>query len=160
MISSFNQLNIVYNEIDAELKRNLKKSFKNTTIDHYLQLLNDCKDIWWFLTKRKQKYAAHFTNFSQTNKQFQFNLSFTFFTTIVLKFSIHRNTITEINKKIKEVNFSINSTTEDFISTRTRIKIIKLNIETLKSSSIETFKDFIIKNCFFATKLENSTLQQ
>jgi hypothetical protein len=44
LTSSFNQLNIVYNEIDAELKRDLKKSFKNTTIDDYLQFLNDCKN--------------------------------------------------------------------------------------------------------------------
>jgi hypothetical protein len=64
MISSFNQLNIVYNEIDAELRRDLKKSFRNTTIDDYLQLLNDCKNIWWALTKRNQEYAAYFTNFS------------------------------------------------------------------------------------------------
>jgi hypothetical protein len=45
MTSSFNQLNIVYNEIDAELRRDLKKSSKDITIDDYLQLLNDCKDI-------------------------------------------------------------------------------------------------------------------
>ncbi len=45
MFSSFNQLNIVYNEINAELRRDLKKSSKNTTINDYLQLLNDYKDI-------------------------------------------------------------------------------------------------------------------
>jgi hypothetical protein len=80
MTSSFNQLNIVYNEIDAELKRDLKKSSKNITIDDYLQLLNDCKDIWWSLTKRNQEYSDYLINTSQeTNKQFQFNSSFRFY---------------------------------------------------------------------------------
>jgi hypothetical protein len=79
MTSSFNQLNIVYNEIDVELRRDLKKSFRDTTIDDYLQLLNDCENIWWFLTKRSQEYSAYFTNFSQTNKQFQFNSSVRFY---------------------------------------------------------------------------------
>ncbi len=79
MISLFNQLNIIYNEIDAEFKRDLKKFFKNTTIDDYLQLLNDCKNIWWFLTKLNQEYFAYFTNFSQTSKQFLFNSSFRFY---------------------------------------------------------------------------------
>ncbi len=81
MTSSFNQLNIVYNEIDAKLRRDLKKSSKNITIDDYLQLLNDCKDIWWSLTTRNQKYSEFFTNYSNFNdkQQFQFNSSFRFY---------------------------------------------------------------------------------
>jgi ribosomal protein L17 len=63
LTSSFNQLNIVYNEIDSELRRDLKKSTKNTTIDDYLQLMNDCKNIWWFLTRRNSRYAENFANF-------------------------------------------------------------------------------------------------
>jgi hypothetical protein len=80
LTSSFNQLNIVYNEIDAEFRRDLKKSFKETSIDEYLQFLNDCKDIWWALTKRNQKYSDNFTTFSHaTSKQFQFNADFKFY---------------------------------------------------------------------------------
>jgi DNA-binding transcriptional MerR regulator len=80
MTSTFNQLNIVYNEIDAELRRDLKKSFKDTTIDDYLQFLNDCKNIWWFLVKRNQKSAEYFTNLSyNVNKLFLFNLNVRFY---------------------------------------------------------------------------------
>jgi hypothetical protein len=75
MINFFNQLNIVYNDIDSELRRDLKKSFKDITVDDYLQLLNDCKDVWWFLAARD-----YFTNFSRnTDKSFQFNSIFRFY---------------------------------------------------------------------------------
>jgi hypothetical protein len=91
MTSSFNQLNIVYNEIDAELKRDLKKSSKDITIDDYLQLLNDYKNIWWSLTKRNQEYSDYFINISQeTNKQFQFNSSFRFYDNRFESFSQQR----------------------------------------------------------------------
>jgi hypothetical protein len=66
MTSSFNQLNIVYNDIDVEFRRDLKKSFKNTTIDDYFQLLDECKNIWWSLTRRNSKYSEYFANFSDT----------------------------------------------------------------------------------------------
>jgi hypothetical protein len=78
MTSSFNQLNIVYNDINAEFRRDLKKSFKNTTIDDYLQLRNDCKNIWWFLTRREN--VEYFANFSYTaNKSSQFNSNIRFY---------------------------------------------------------------------------------
>jgi hypothetical protein len=80
MSSSFNQLNIVYNEIDSELRRDLKKSSKNTSINDYLQLLNDYKNIWWSLTRRNQEYAEYFTNSSNAaNKSFQYNSNFRFY---------------------------------------------------------------------------------
>jgi hypothetical protein len=80
MTSTFNQLNIVYNEIDAELQRDLKKSSKDTTIDDYFQFLNDCKNIWWFLAKRNQKFVEYFTNLSyNANKSFLFNSNVRFY---------------------------------------------------------------------------------
>ncbi len=75
MFNFFNQLNIVYNDIDSELKRDLKKWTKDITIEDYLQLLNDCKNIWWFLVERDL-----FTNFyHNTDKSFQFNSIFRFY---------------------------------------------------------------------------------
>jgi hypothetical protein len=71
MINTFNHINIICNEIDAKLKRDLEKSSKNTTIDDYLQFLNDCKNIWWFFAKRNLKYSDYSSNLSQkTNEQF------------------------------------------------------------------------------------------
>jgi hypothetical protein len=78
MINSFNSLNIMYNEIDAELRRDLKKLCKNTTIDDYLQLLNDFKNIWWSLTRRNQNYFSNFSNVTD-KQQFQFNSIFRFY---------------------------------------------------------------------------------
>ncbi len=66
MSSAFNQLNIVYNGIDPELRRDMRKPTKDTTIDDYLQLLNDCKDIWWSLAGRS-------SGLRNTDKPFQFN---------------------------------------------------------------------------------------
>jgi hypothetical protein len=75
LISFFNQLNIVYNDVNLELKRDLKKLLKNTIINDYLQFLNVCKDIWWFLATRD-----FFTNSSRnTDRFFQFNSIFRFY---------------------------------------------------------------------------------
>ena len=45
MNSMFNQLNIIYNEIETTLQKNVKKSSNTITIDKFLQELNKCKKI-------------------------------------------------------------------------------------------------------------------
>ena len=45
MISIFNQLNIIYNEINAELRREFRKSFNIINLNIFLQDLNECKNI-------------------------------------------------------------------------------------------------------------------
>ena len=43
--SMFNQLNIIYNEIETTLKKNLNKSSNTIPINKFLQELNECKKI-------------------------------------------------------------------------------------------------------------------
>ena len=45
MNSMFDQLNIIYNEIETTLKRDLNKSSNTITINNFLQKLNECKKI-------------------------------------------------------------------------------------------------------------------
>ena len=42
-----NQLDIVYNDIDLELRRDIKKPENAITINLFLMTLNDCKYKWW-----------------------------------------------------------------------------------------------------------------
>jgi hypothetical protein len=46
MGSTFNQLNIVYNGVEAKLRRDLQRPTNESTIDEYLQDMNNCKEIW------------------------------------------------------------------------------------------------------------------
>ena len=55
----FNQFNIIYNEIEVKLKRDLKRSTNMNTINEYFEELNECKQFWWKLTndrKIQKKY--------------------------------------------------------------------------------------------------------
>jgi hypothetical protein len=67
--------------------------------------------------------------------------------TIALNFSISRDTITEISREIREINLSVNSTSDDLI--RTHIRTIMFNIETFRDNSIEILRDLIISNSSF-----------
>ena len=74
MRSMFNQLNIIYNEIDATLKRDLNRSSSTSTIDEFLQKLNEHKKIWWNLTKqeRNQNVDREYDNQKYTSRNNQF----------------------------------------------------------------------------------------
>jgi len=50
-----NQLDIIYNGIDLELRRDVKRPDNNTTINSFLTSLDDCKHEWWALASRKSE---------------------------------------------------------------------------------------------------------
>lgn len=45
MNSIFNQFNIIYNDIDVKLRRDFKRPFNTSTVENFLQNLDDCKNI-------------------------------------------------------------------------------------------------------------------
>ena len=45
MNSIFNQLNIVYNDIDVELRKDLRKFTNTTILNIFLQDFDECKNI-------------------------------------------------------------------------------------------------------------------
>ena len=45
MNSIFNQLNIIYNEINVELRKDLRRPFNTITLNTFLQNLDECKNI-------------------------------------------------------------------------------------------------------------------
>ena len=45
MNSIFNQLNIIYNGINAELRKNLRRSFNAISLNIFLQDFDECKNI-------------------------------------------------------------------------------------------------------------------
>ena len=47
-----NQLDIIYNGLDLELRRDIKKPEDATTINSFLTTLNDCKQEWWLYASR------------------------------------------------------------------------------------------------------------
>ena len=47
-----NQLDIIYNGIDLELRRDIKKPEGTTTVNSYLTSLDDCKHEWWAYASR------------------------------------------------------------------------------------------------------------
>lgn len=53
-----NQLDIVYNGIDLELRRDIKKSEDAITINSFLMTLDDCKHEWWAYVSRHGRNAG------------------------------------------------------------------------------------------------------
>ena len=67
--SIFNQIAIIYNELDVKFQRNLIK-FKNITfLNAFLRKINDFKHIWWFFATRnksnQQSYNRYSANYNQ-----------------------------------------------------------------------------------------------
>lgn len=54
MNSIFNQFNVVYNDVDVKLKKDLRRFINTTFLNDYFQKLNDFKNIWWNLIKKKK----------------------------------------------------------------------------------------------------------
>ncbi len=55
MTSTYNQLFLIYNEIDLKLRRNLKSFESKTTINAWLQQLDRYKEIWFDLIMRDRQ---------------------------------------------------------------------------------------------------------
>lgn len=53
MLSIFNQLNVIYNEINVRLRKNLARSINTMSLNEYFQIMNSLKDIWWNLTAER-----------------------------------------------------------------------------------------------------------
>lgn len=47
-----NQLDIIWNGIDLELRRDLKKPEETTTVNAFLTSIDDCKHTWWAYASR------------------------------------------------------------------------------------------------------------
>lgn len=81
----FNQLNIIYNDIDVKLRRDFRRFSNITFIDIFLQNMNECKNIWWDLARRQidlktvyfnrqdQFQNSSFSRFSEFQKQWSYN---------------------------------------------------------------------------------------
>ena len=53
-----NQLDIIFNGIDLELRRDIKYSNKNMTINSYLTAMDDYKHTWWTYISRHRSSLA------------------------------------------------------------------------------------------------------
>ena len=72
--SMTNQVAIIYNELNVEFWRDLKKSINVLSIDSFLREMNEIKKIWWQLAHRNN-YIENSNNnreyqFRQTNENF------------------------------------------------------------------------------------------
>ena len=47
-----NQLDIIYNGLDLDLRRDIKRSRADATINSFLTELDECKHNWWGYTKK------------------------------------------------------------------------------------------------------------
>ena len=65
MKSIFNQLNVVYNDIEIKLRRNLHKLINIITIENFLQKLDACKNVWWNIIKTKRLNVMKKSNADQ-----------------------------------------------------------------------------------------------
>ena len=75
MILVKNQLDIIYNGIDLELRRDLKKPEEATTVNTFLSNLDDCKYAWWAYAGRHGRNTGSGSTTSgssfQGNRQLQ-----------------------------------------------------------------------------------------
>ena len=80
MNSMFNQLNIIYNKIETTLRRNVKRSSNTITMNEFLQELNECKKIWWFLIKdwRNQNTIREYENWNYDKRNQYSNQNFSY----------------------------------------------------------------------------------
>ena len=53
-----NQLDIVFNGIDLELRRDIKPPDVGSTINAYLTAMDDCKHTWWAYATRHRTASA------------------------------------------------------------------------------------------------------
>jgi hypothetical protein len=76
--SIFNQLNIIYNEVEMKLRRDLRRLDNTTIIDFFLQKMNECKNIWWSLVRDRRSLLENFNRevYSNRQDQYQFNTNF------------------------------------------------------------------------------------
>ena len=61
MMSVFSQIYLIYNELKLKFRRDLIKSTKNTTMNAFLQKLDDKKKIWWNIDNRS-RYSHQFAD--------------------------------------------------------------------------------------------------
>lgn len=62
LTSIFNQLNVIYNGIDVEFRQVLKKPTNTTNLDTYLQEMDDMKEIWWTIARKRANTQQGFRN--------------------------------------------------------------------------------------------------
>jgi hypothetical protein len=117
-----------------------------TIIFSYWTIAKTSDDLW----RDEIKKILNFSSIFQIQRVSNFSsISISDFTTIALSFSISRDTITEIHRRIRRLNYSINSAIEDSISTS-----ISINIETFRNNSIQIFKK-LISNSSFRHRIRN-----
>ena len=58
MKSVFNQLNIVYSDIEVKMRRNSHKLINTITIENFFQKFNACRNVWWNIIKKKQNWMS------------------------------------------------------------------------------------------------------
>ena len=54
-IPVFSQIYLIYNGFELEFRRDLSKPTESTTIDVFLQELEDNKEIWWDIRARSNR---------------------------------------------------------------------------------------------------------
>ena len=64
----FSQLYVLYNGMDIELRRDLSKPDEDTDLDSFLQAMEDNKELWWGLGKRRLGIAH---GIMQQNRNFR-----------------------------------------------------------------------------------------
>ena len=47
------QISMIWNELDAKFQRDIRRSFETTIINDFLNSLDEFKDIWWQLARRR-----------------------------------------------------------------------------------------------------------
>ena len=66
----FDQIAMIWNDMNAEFQRNIQRSNEDIVLDDFLNALDEFKDIWWQLTRRRM---SAFKNFNYRSNQYQYS---------------------------------------------------------------------------------------
>ena len=66
----FDQIAMIWNDMNAEFQRNIQRLNENIVLNDFLNALDEFKNIWWQLTRRKM---SAFKNFNYRSNQYQYS---------------------------------------------------------------------------------------
>ena len=66
-----NQIIIIYNEFDIEFQRDLTKPSNVLSLNSFFRNIDDCKEIWWQLTARRETSRRYLKSFKNRRNTYQ-----------------------------------------------------------------------------------------
>ena len=68
-LASSDQISMIWNDLDVEFQRDIHRSKEGTNLDDFLNALDEFKDIWWQLTRRRMSAMYRNSNYRSTSYQ-------------------------------------------------------------------------------------------